>query len=122
MSWLMDNIDQNKPSQLAESGEACGEQSDIRSGLVRIIYSSVPLTLIAVLANSVVLSIVQWGVIAHTTILTWFGVTNGLSLVRLGLYLKFRKLGEEGEVPVFWVHLALLILSLIHISEPTRRH
>ena len=109
MSWLMDNIDQNKPSQLAESGEACGEQSDIRSGLVRIIYSSVPLTLIAVLANSVVLSIVQWGVIAHSTILTWFGVTNGLSLVRLGLYLKFRKLGEEGEVPVFWFHLALLI-------------
>ncbi len=105
----MDNIDQNKPSQSPESGKGCGEQSDIRSGLVRILYSSVPLTLIAVLANSVVLSIVQWGVIAHTTILTWFGVTNGLSLVRLGFYLKFRKLGEEGEVPVFWVHLALLI-------------
>lgn len=105
----MDNINQNKPSQFPESGKGCKEQSDIRSGLVRILYSSVPLTLIAVLANSVVLSIVQWGVIAHTTILTWFGVTNGLSLVRLGLYLKFRKLGEEGEVPVFWVHLALLI-------------
>jgi diguanylate cyclase (GGDEF)-like protein len=105
----MDNIDQNEPSQLAESGRGCGEQSDIRSGLVRIIYASVPLTLIAVLANSVVLSIVQWGVIAHTTILAWFGVTNGLSLVRLGLYFKFRKLGAEEEVPVFWVHLALLI-------------
>jgi diguanylate cyclase (GGDEF)-like protein len=108
----MDNIDQNKPSQFPESGRGCGGQSDIRSGLVRIIYSSVPLTLIAVLANSVVLSIVQWGVIAHTTILAWFGVTNGLSLVRLGLYLKFRKLGAEEEVPVFWAHLALLISAV----------
>lgn len=105
----MDNNDQTKPSQFPESGRGFGEQSDIRSGLVRIIYTSVPLTLIAVLANSVVLSIVQWGVIAHTTILAWFGVTNGLSLVRLGLYFKFRKLGTEGEVPVFWAHLALLI-------------
>ena len=109
MYWLMDSIDQNKPSQFPGPGRGYGEQPDISSGLVRIIYSSVPLTLIAVLANSVVLSIVQWGVIAHATILTWFGVTNGLSLVRLGLYLKFKKPGAEEEVPVFWVHLALII-------------
>jgi len=105
----MVNNDQNKPSQFPEPGKGHGEPSDIRSGLVRIIYSSVPLTLIAVLANSVILSIVQWGFVAHTTILSWFGLTNGLSLMRLGFYLKFKKLGAEEEVPVFWVHLALVI-------------
>ena len=105
----MVNNDQNKPSQFSLPGKGHGEPSDIRSGLVRIIYSSVPLTLIAVLANSVVLSIVQWGFVAHATILSWFGLTNGLSLMRLGFYLKFKKLGAEEEVPVFWVHLALVI-------------
>ena len=29
--------------------------------------------------------------------------------MRLGFYLKFKKLGAEEEVPVFWVHLALVI-------------
>lgn len=105
----MDDIDQNKPSQFPGSAGGRGAQYYIRSGLVRMIYSSVPLTLFAVLANSVVLSIVQWGVIAHTTILAWLGITNGLSLIRLGLYIKFKKLGAEEQVPVYWSRIALLI-------------
>ncbi len=109
MPLFMDTNDQNRQSQLPESGSCDVEQPDIRSGLLRILYSSVPLTLIAVLANSVILSIVQWSVIAHTTILAWFGVTNGLSLIRLGCYLKFKKLGADEEVPVFWARFALVI-------------
>ena len=105
----MVNNDQKRPLHLQDSASNSGEQPDIRSGLVRIIYSSVPLTLFAVLANSVVLSIVQWGVIAHTTILTWFGITNGLSLIRLGFYFKFKKLDAEQDVPDFWFDLALVI-------------
>ncbi len=105
----MDNTDLNRASTFPESGNAHGEQPDISSGLIRIIYASVPLTLFAVLANSVVLSIVQWSVIAHSTILAWFGITNGLSLIRLGLYLKFRKLGAKEEIPVYWSRLVLLV-------------
>jgi diguanylate cyclase (GGDEF)-like protein len=109
MPLFMDNNDQDRQSRLPESGSCDVKQPDIRSGLLRILYSSVPLTLFAVLANSVVLSIVQWSVIAHTTILAWFGVTNGLSLMRLGFYLKFKKLGADEEVPEFWARFALVI-------------
>ena len=84
-------------------------QPDVQAGLVRIIYSSVPLSLIAILLNSIVLSIVQWSVVAHTTILTWFGITNGLSLVRLGLYLKFRKIADKETIPEFWIQLSPVI-------------
>jgi diguanylate cyclase (GGDEF)-like protein len=105
----MVRYDQSKPSRFPASGRGHVEHSDIRSGLVRIIYASVPLTLFAVLANSIVLSIVQWNVIAHSTILIWLGVTNGLSLMRLGFYIKFKKLDAEEEVPAFWAHLSLVI-------------
>ncbi len=67
------------------------------------------MVLIAVLVNSAILSAVQWSVIAHTTILSWFGITNGLSLIRLGLYIKFKTLGTEQAVPVIWGHLLLII-------------
>jgi diguanylate cyclase (GGDEF)-like protein len=82
---------------------------DIQAGMVRIIYSSVPLSLIAILLNSIVLSIVQWGVVAHTTILTWLGITNGISVLRLGLYLKFRSIPADERVPDFWIHLSPII-------------
>ncbi len=103
----MVETDPDKPARLQEAARQYETRPDIRSGLVRILYSAVPLTLIAVLANSAILSIVQWSVISHATILTWFGVTNGLSLLRLGFYLKFRQLDEKEEVPLIWSHLAL---------------
>ena len=108
-AFLMVDTDNNKTSQYSGSVAGTTAQADIMSGLVRIVYSSVPLTLFAVLANSIVLSIVQWDVVAHTTILTWFAVINGLSLVRLGLYLQFSKIGPEEEVPLFWSRLVLII-------------
>ena len=105
---MVDSKQENRPPLQTDLVD-CNNEHDIRSGLVRILYSAVPLTLIAVLVNSVILSIVQWSVIAHSTIITWFCVTNGLSLVRLGMYLRFRKLDEHKEVPLFWSHLALII-------------
>ena len=83
--------------------------SEIQSELIRIVYLSTPLSLIAVLVNSTILSAVQWTVISHTTILAWFGITNGLSLIRLGVYIKFRSLGTEQAVPVLWGRLVLVI-------------
>ncbi|UCB54963.1 MAG: EAL domain-containing protein [Thiotrichales bacterium] len=103
------DTDNNKQSQPQRSWRQKNDQTDIMSGLLRIIYSSVPLSLIAILANSTILSIVQWGVIAHTTVLTWFGITNSLSLVRLGFYFKFKRLDPEEDIPVFWARLSLII-------------
>lgn len=105
----MVNSGQNKSSQLQRSISVYGVPPDIRSGLARIIYSSVPLTLIAVLINSVALSIVQLSVIAHTTILIWFCITNGLSLIRWGMYLQFNKCYTEEQVPVYWTHLTFIV-------------
>lgn len=105
----MVDTDLEKPTQLQAEARQYDDQPDIRSGLVRIVYSAVPLTLIAVLANSVILSVVQWSVISHSTILTWFAVTNSLSLLRLGLYFRFRRLDDEDEIPAFWTHVALVV-------------
>jgi hypothetical protein len=57
------------------------------------------MTLVAVLANSIALGIVQFSVLTHSTILMWLAITNGLSVVRFGLYLKFNRLSSEQQVP-----------------------
>lgn len=88
--------------------ESTGADPDIQSELIRIIYSSVPLTLTAVLLNSAILSVVQWDYIDHNTILIWFAITNGLSLLRLSLYKKFKTLDAEQPVPAVWEHIALI--------------
>jgi hypothetical protein len=70
------------------------------------------MTLIAVLANSIALGIVQFSVVAHTTILTWLAITNGLSVVRFGLYLKFTRLSSEQQVPAYWSRLTLIVSAI----------
>jgi diguanylate cyclase (GGDEF)-like protein len=112
----MANIDLDKVSPGARPVGDPNAQPDIRSGLVRIIYSSVPMTLVAVLANSIALSIVQFSVVAPTTILTWLAVTNGLSVARYGLYLKFNRLPSEEPVPAYWSHLTLIISAMSGLS------
>ncbi|MCK4709279.1 MAG: hypothetical protein KAU21_11730, partial [Gammaproteobacteria bacterium] len=80
---------------------------DIRSELIRIIYSSVPMSLVTILINSSILSFILWGVVAHTTILIWFGLTNLCSLSRFWLYKKFQLLDVETSIPVVWEQAAL---------------
>jgi hypothetical protein len=75
---------------------------DIEPDLVRIIYASVPLSLVTVLINSAILSFIQWDVIAHSTILVWFFVTNSLSLIRLMCHQKLKVLGAEQAIPLFF--------------------
>lgn len=89
-----------------------GPLHDIRSELIRIIYSSAPIALIAILINSVILGIVQWDYVSHGSILIWLFIANGFSLFRLGLYQKFKSLDAEQEVPVVWGHLALFISAV----------
>ncbi|NOR70773.1 MAG: EAL domain-containing protein [Methylomarinum sp.] len=80
---------------------------DILSELTRLTYASVPTSLLAVLINSSILGFMQWDVVSHTTILIWFAVTNGLSLSRLWLFIKFRKLDSEQPVASGWYHLTV---------------
>ena len=80
---------------------------DITSDLLRIIYSSMTVTLITVFINSAILSYIQWDVIVHSTILIWFCAINFLSLIRIGLYKKFKTLYSEKEIPAYWHSITL---------------
>lgn len=77
-------------------------QIDVRSELIRIIFSSTYSTLAAILITSFVISTVQWDVIDHSTIIIWFALTNLLSAVRLYLYLEFRKLPQDARIEDIW--------------------
>lgn len=82
--------------------------TDVKSEQVRIIFASTPTSLFAILLSSLILSAVQWEVIDHMTIITWFILTNLLSAVRLFLYFQFRKLPRESLVSDIWHHRAVI--------------
>ena len=83
------------------------EKPDIKSELIRIVYSAVPQSLIAILICSTVLAYIQWDYVPHVNILLWFAVTNGLSLLRLFAYKKFNTLDAELPVSDSWNYFAL---------------
>jgi diguanylate cyclase (GGDEF)-like protein len=66
--------------------------ADIKSEQVRILFAAIPSSLFTVLVCSSILSIAQWQVVDHRTILAWFAMTNLLSLLRL---LMFRQFAHE---------------------------
>ena len=80
---------------------------DIQSEQLRITFSAVPLTLLAVLITSAIFSYIQWDIISHTAILIWFCAINSLSVIRLALLLKFNTLDSKEKIPVIWKHITL---------------
>jgi diguanylate cyclase (GGDEF)-like protein len=84
---------------------------DISADLLRTIYSSLALTLTAVLINSAIISFMLWDVIAHETILFWFFAVNIFSVVRIGIYKKIKTLDAEEKIPGYW-HTITLITSI----------
>jgi len=50
--------------------------ADIKAEQLRIIFSSIPASLLAILINSSILSVVLWDRIDHLHIIVWFLATN----------------------------------------------
>lgn len=91
-----------------ESLDACSELTDIKSEQIRILYAAIPSSLAAILVCSTILSISQWPVIDHFTILTWFAATNMLSVLRLLMFRQFKS-EQQGQrlVDGIWANRAI---------------
>ena len=81
--------------------------TDVKSEQIRIIFASTVPSLITILLCSFILSLVQWEVIDHLIIVTWFALTNLLSLARFYLYRQFKKLPAENLVSNSWYQWAI---------------
>lgn len=81
--------------------------TDVKSEQIRIIFASTVPSLITILLCSFILSLVQWEVIDHFIIVSWFVLTNLLSLARLYLYHQFKKLPAENLVSDSWYQGAI---------------
>jgi diguanylate cyclase (GGDEF)-like protein len=83
------------------------ELTDVKSEQIRIIFASTAPSLITILICSFILSLVQWEVIDHHIIVSWFVLTNLLSLSRLYLYHQFKKLPAASPVKDGWYQWAI---------------
>ena len=84
----------------------------IEADLTATLYSPTPFVLLSVLVNSTILSTVLWDFIVHSTIVTWFVLTNSFSLIRLIVYIKFKSLPQKQQTPVFFSRF-ILISSIV---------
>jgi diguanylate cyclase (GGDEF)-like protein len=82
--------------------------TDVRLEQIRIIYAAVPSSLLVIMLNSAILSVVLWNVIDHGVITWWFLATNSLSLVRYYLYQRFGRLNQEKTDTTIWYQLAIV--------------
>jgi len=88
------------------------KSADIKSEQTRIIFSSIPASLLAILINSSILSVVLWNRIDHLNIIVWFLATNCLSLIRWQLYSQFRRIDQARHSEKNWYQLAVITTAL----------
>lgn len=87
---------------------ADSELTDVKSEQIRILFTAIPTSLFTILVCSAVLSIAQWQVIDHETIIGWFILTNLLSLLRLLMYQQFKRKHQGRLVDGAWTQRAIL--------------
>ena len=92
------------------------ELTDIRSEQIRMVYASIPSSLIAILVGSLILSTTQWELINHGIIIAWFIATNLLSLLRLHFYRNFKRQDRNPIVDPIWEKRALITIILSGIT------
>jgi diguanylate cyclase (GGDEF)-like protein len=84
------------------------ELTDVKSEQIRILYAAIPSSLFTILVCSSILSMAQWQVIGHDTIVTWFIITNLLSLLRLYLFRLFQRTQHEHLIDRVWAERAVI--------------
>ena len=87
---------------------AVTELTDVKSEQIRILFSAIPSSLVAILICSSLISIAQWHVIDHDTIIAWFSITNLLSLLRILMFQPFERQQRERLVDSIWAERAVL--------------
>jgi diguanylate cyclase (GGDEF)-like protein/PAS domain S-box-containing protein len=80
----------------------------IRTERVRMIYGAIPLTLVAVVINSIILASLHWSVAGKQAIVGWLGAILLVSTFRLVTFLRFRSLQPSADAIALWERLALL--------------
>ncbi len=88
----------------------------IRAEQVRITFSSVPASLLAIIINSSLLVVLLWNEIDHSHLLIWFLLTNGLSVVRWQLCQQYKQSGQYPAHERNWYRLLVITIALSGIT------
>ncbi len=81
---------------------------DIQSDRVRLVFSHIPKSLLAVLVNSTILMVIQWGVITHAILLLWCSLGYAHSLWRWRLYEIFKRQDNDITLSSRWCRMPYL--------------
>lgn len=86
--------------------------TDIKLEQLRIVFDAIPISLFGIFINSTLLSIVLSNHIETITILTWYLLTNSLSLLRWHYYQQFKRLDMTQVFSKHWHNKIVITSSL----------
>ncbi|MBA1443830.1 MAG: EAL domain-containing protein [Gammaproteobacteria bacterium] len=95
-----------------ELAKDAGAEQNIKAEQTRLIYRSMPFSLLAILINSSILSLVLWQVIDHSTIIGWLVAVYLTTLYRFLTYRNFLSTTPAQGRIEFWRRLAILGATL----------
>ena len=86
----------------------------LESEITSLLYKIIPTTLIALLINSLIITIVLWNVISHKILLPWLGLILLFIIFRSISYLLFKK-GHPKIKTKTWSYLFIGLTALIGV-------
>jgi PAS domain S-box-containing protein len=85
------NNDQFSPTELL-----------IQHEQTRLLYEALPVAAAATLANTVILSLIQWNVIEHAIILIWLAIMVLITLVRVMNVYRYKRESPDYQQSILW--------------------
>ena len=85
-------------------------KTHLYSGQVAYVYKHMPESFAANVANSCILTFILWKVANHTSLLIWLACLIGISILRLFVYLRFKRSAIQN--PQFWGRLFIAGIAM----------
>ena len=83
------------------------QQLAVRSEQIRLVYEACPVTAVIVLVNASLLMVVQWDVVNHSILLSWFSVLIVVTLLRSLLYVAYKNYHPDAVEAEIWGYFFL---------------
>ncbi len=92
----------------SDSRDHASELIDVKSEQIKIALAATPLSLSSTVFTSIGLASLLWPAIDHSVILTWLGATNLVTLIRLLVYFRFKKIKHHRMIDYGWYQYVIL--------------
>ncbi len=102
MEWRMPDTNLQEPRGEGSQEETARGQMNVHAEKVYLLFSHSISTVFVTLANSLLLTLIQWDYVSHPIVIGWLGYMTFVGFCRMGLAIAFHKAQPNPEQAVRW--------------------